>query len=246
MLVNKDIWLSKPRLFNDPFDCKLELSDEIDAGEYVETVERLLLKHFGTVGIFDGTLAGKDAVVEGFKSFLELYSNHIGIFSMSSVPTSILMWSHYAANHTGFCVELELDSTIDEMEGLHLLEVDYERHPDTSLWQAMEDWVDQSGLSKLGIQSLLGHKSKEWNYEEEWRLCILLGPEGDGRIVNLPGRISRIAFGLKMGHAERITTMNCLKSEDVEFYEAVRRPNSFDLCLSPFPWPHHLTEESTE
>lgn len=51
---------------------------------------------------------------KGLGKRLESFSKFHGIISLSATCTNIPMWAHYANNHIGFAVELEIDGTNPE------------------------------------------------------------------------------------------------------------------------------------
>lgn len=90
--------------------------------------------------------------------------NALGILSLSETPTDLLMWAHYAANHTGFVIELD------------------DRH--SWFWAQRPEGDDCGNLRKvtysdqpssLNLAELKAHevfytKGKKWEYEREWRI----------------------------------------------------------------------------
>lgn len=97
---------------------------------------------------------------------------------------NLLMWSHYANSHRGFCIEYELKQFLIDNKDIrqHLFPVIYmkkrpiyrdinsliESHFD--LRRAYEDGHDYVGREPLDdILPLCMIKSMDWSYEEEWR-----------------------------------------------------------------------------
>lgn len=88
------------------------------------------------------------------------------VYCLAEDPLSILMWSHYAAKHTGICLEFHLGNPLF----MKVLPVEYQDDfPDIDPSE-MYDRVDEAVLTK----------AKCWEYEKEFRL---IGgphlPEGD-------------------------------------------------------------------
>lgn len=103
-------------------------------------------------------------------------------FSESQLNT--LMWSHYADEHRGFCVEYDL-SLIDQTDDIwnHLFPVVYSSKrriatdvPKTAkeLHELKRDMEDNSEHCDEGflhdITALFLTKGKAWSYENEWRI----------------------------------------------------------------------------
>ena len=84
----------------------------------------------------------------------------------SEINDSILMWSHYAQNHKGFCIEYDL-SDWDCKD--HLKPVQYvdERH---YIRSNFADNLPPNAGREIMDAALF--KSAEWSYEKEWRLVM--------------------------------------------------------------------------
>jgi hypothetical protein len=120
----------------------------------------------------------------------------VGIFSLTEDPAHILMWSHYASQHTGIVVEFdENDSWFDQRrspsdEFRHLVRVTYVQNPQPRTW------------SKLNGADLLYTKNADWVYEREWRIIRTLNEGTETRIgifcFDVPPKVVRsIIFGFR-------------------------------------------------
>jgi hypothetical protein len=109
--------------------------------------------------------------------FQTWFGERFGILSLSEVPTSLLMWAHYAHSHTGMVLEVESDhaffrqQTILPMFGC-VRRVEYSRErPAIRVYDPCATSDEQ--LERLASQLLLT-KGKEWEYEREWRMILPL------------------------------------------------------------------------
>ena len=101
-----------------------------------------------------------------------------------------LMWSHYAASHSGFCVEFNIDKlkkslttdrahkTLYENIIKNLLPVHYATHrihiPKTTLGKIAKRKLsekDKITLANINMRAYIT-KSNVWKYENEWRLML--------------------------------------------------------------------------
>jgi len=106
---------------------------------------------------------------------------------MSETNNSPLMWSHYAKNHTGICVEYDLKKLEEEPFDLisHLFPVVYnderkifrdfsaliESHKE--LKKAIAENYVYDGVEDLDdILPLFLNKGTDWEYEKEWRILF--------------------------------------------------------------------------
>lgn len=161
------MWDSAPHNFNDAFDCDIAIDEQ---------------------AIFNNLLpaiSGGKTIRKGSPAWIQLKSNlhkqitllentfadqksSMGITCLSEVPDSLLMWSHYANNHRGFCVSYNLLALNQKLQ-FSAIPVLYTQ--ERVCLRSIP--LDQDALNKetmsLFIQSLTS-KSPEWSYEKEWRI----------------------------------------------------------------------------
>lgn len=228
-LANETVWLSKPKSFNDPFDCAITLDRDTYKQSMIDAIivamERTQQKNSREKELFKERPGDRDAFEALRDGVKDLFQN-IGICSFSAVPDHILMWSHYADHHKGFCVEY------DCREGTKLKElaqpVTYsESFPKVSASDLVGD--RQSEV----IDYLWLTKSSVWSYEQEWRVMM---PEGD-KGYQSPSKITTVIFGAKMPIDDRVTVRNILNDEvDVVYKEAILADGHFKLEIKDFGW----------
>ncbi|WP_010387416.1 DUF2971 domain-containing protein [Pseudoalteromonas rubra] len=101
-------------------------------------------------------------------TFNEQSNRLIGVLSLSELSTNLLMWSHYAHSHKGFCIGFDSTAQFfnqrrsESDEFYHLRKVEYSTHRPTNR------------MTQLDGTSLLLVKSDDWHYEQEWRMCARL------------------------------------------------------------------------
>jgi hypothetical protein len=96
------------------------------------------------------------------------------VCSFSARNDSILMWSHYAKDHTGFCIEYAVDRWPTDFRRM-LYPVTY-----STAQFDVTDYLTQSIETPGNFNNLFGHmaatrKSSDWSYEEEWRFVMPIG-----------------------------------------------------------------------
>jgi hypothetical protein len=98
------------------------------------------------------------------KSLFDMLGNSLGILSLSEVPINLLMWAHYAANHTGFVIEFDdkhpwfWAKLAETDEFRHLRKVSYLDKPPSPY---LTEWKGHDVFCS---------KLKMWEYEQEWRI----------------------------------------------------------------------------
>ncbi len=100
----------------------------------------------------------KNYIDEWNKKNVEKFKNDIVLFCGSLKNNHILMWSHYANQHKGFCIGFNY-RILGNLIGTDGKKVDYEDFPKIS---PNSYWADQ-------IDKRIFTKSKHWEYEQEVR-----------------------------------------------------------------------------
>lgn len=92
--------------------------------------------------------------------------------SFSAKNDSILMWSHYANCHTGFCMEYDFQTVSESTHKINrmLFPVIYSEN----LFDATKILIEKDSIPLVALLASL-YKSPEWSYEEEWRLTFPFG-----------------------------------------------------------------------
>jgi hypothetical protein len=216
ILIKKKIWLAKPESFNDPFDCNIRFKPK--------TNSEALKKYIDITGRSTGN-PDKDLEIylEGLKQFQNKDMKNFGVFAMSQINDNILMWSHYADKHKGFCIEFERlpNNLLGDYEITQPIDYccDY---PDV-------DPLDSTGnIDRFLFRKMLFSKAKDWAYEKEWRLAY---DEGDKEEA-MPANISSIIFGLKMLEQQKNDIREILKGQpEIRYQQAIEIQYQFRLKI---------------
>ena len=109
---------------------------------------------------------------------MKALNSTIGILCLTEAPDNILMWSHYAKNHTGFIIEF--DNSHDffdqrkkdhELRG-HVKKVRYSKHrPKVTIYDPN---LSKEENINIWINDFFWVKSVDWKYEKEWRIIYTL------------------------------------------------------------------------
>ncbi len=125
----------------------------------------------------------------------------IRVFCVSEERDNLLMWAHYAKDHTG--AVLELWSLPEEDNPLSIARpIEYASNPLPFFTEA--EWIDDmTGIKKLDFSAMYKRyayaKSDQWSYEREWRVWYPYS-EGKETFDTVPLRQSEVAavyFGCK-------------------------------------------------
>jgi hypothetical protein len=201
ILVRSRLWFSSPEDFNDPFDTSIKAVVDGDPQELRNRIDNIFKargmkwadRQREVARIMSRPQEIPLRVQETFKQ--TLYA--MGVCSFGGDPRSILMWSHYAANHEGFCLQFELAR---DVENLISLEVNYSEEYPVLIYI--------NGTDEL--MPLLLTKFKGWCYEKESRIII---PESARQYIDFrPAALSGIIIGCR-AKQETVEALNNLLAE---------------------------------
>ncbi len=250
ILTHLAVWFASPADFNDPFDCKIpyrfDLMSREDQYQRVYQIGRKTfpswdsekLKMETEKELRSNPLFSRDAEVASgaWEKYYNLIAKTYGVLSFAGNRKSILMWSHYADSHNGYCVEVDgkalayqlfnLSHTDDVYIGFR--RVQYEK----DLPEVIPTNDEEEDLERH--QSLLSSKSRDWSYEQEYRF-IYVGKTRLSRYIN-PDVIKRVILGCLMpqDHREEIAEIVHAKLPNTELWEAVRSNDKFKLDFRPW------------
>lgn len=225
-LINNTVWLSCPTVFNDPFDCAINLStdklkESLDHAISVIAEKRGIFKE--ELLNYDKVTFGDEIAYEKLRKSLKSAMQEIGVLCLSATPIEILMWSHYADNHKGFCVEYDFS------EGTVLRRIARpvfysENIPELSLKNIPAN--AQNNFLDICIFT----KAKQWEYEQEWRAIMHEG----NRCFQAPSEVKSIIFGARMPVDEKIMIHQALRNRNILFKEAKLREDRFAIEVMSF------------
>lgn len=115
----------------------------------------------------------EDAKPQFPAKFQQRFSNEVGVFSLTEVPNSTVMWAHYADRCRGIAYEFDTDdaffspvSSLPVAAGLVPI-----RYADLRPQVTLLDFdFGEEALSSRLLAMAFFTKSSEWSYEKEWRL----------------------------------------------------------------------------
>jgi hypothetical protein len=165
----------------------------------------------------------------------------VGVLSLSGTPSQMLMWAHYASQHSGFCIGFERSEGSLLKNNTNTKPINYsDRFPELDLDTLEMSWsvsVQDSSITdsmeikieEPHLQAVIYSKSREWEHEQEWRVLVSEG----GVLSTYPGPVRRMIFGLRCGDDSRKLIEKTIKEGPdqgtVEFAEVRSKPGSFDL-----------------
>ncbi len=164
---------------------------------------------------------------------------------LSENPKSILMWSHYADQHKGFCIEYDFNKAIGTDFPLkHLLKVTYSDDMIAINLQTLiqglrkkmdPNYMKDSAISQLSAETCLKAiltKNSAWEYEKEWR--IVLDNFSNIKIEKIP-YATKIILGINIEEKNKAALLKITKEKNppIPVYQAYLLPDRYEIGYYP-------------
>ena len=232
LLCENYIYFSKPSQFNDPFDCKAHWSIGETEEEKIKFFT-FILKQCGTSLDHVDEEEVKSNLIkmnwqkdptkhQQVKDIIDPLVENTGVLCFTEKPDNLLMWAHYAQNHTGLCIQFDFDEhgLLDEKCDKVIYSKNY---PLVNLAKEPEE-----NWAKIFLLT----KSKDWEYEHEWRFIDL---RGSGEKVVPHNFVRGIIFGLRMLDKNKNKIISWFKNRDYipKFYQAQKHEKRYSIKIIP-------------
>ena len=186
-LGNHKIMFSQYTDFNDPFECAANIDANNSAIEWADFLASQGVGADEIHNIVSNIIADSDEAAKTIKDAVHKTIIDSGIFCMTPKPNNLLMWAHYADQHKGACIKFDLLKDVTTFN--FPKSVDYS-----------DDYYSYNYLREQGKASMaIWHKSKEWAYEEEFRI---VKPTFHGLIEVKPDAVVEVIFGCRCSAAD--------------------------------------------
>jgi len=240
ILTHNELFLSSPKDFNDPFDTRIppnfiSLNTPEKKRAFVDRQTRTHLK----------MLSQKESDIEkkrlddelnldiwGFQQkyqdgWFQVHDERMGIISLSARWNSILMWSHYADNHQGFCIGFHEEKLRNSGLFARGGQVSYNRKDEMPFIDPLED----DHIIKAFIESHT--KAHDWRYEREYRLIRTFYegiPSDEDRAIRVPNDfIAEVILGMKINDEHRTRITKICQKKGIKVYQVEPVPFRFRL-----------------
>ena len=209
ILENNHMYCPAPSQLNDPFDCIVKLAPvnrerEID---------------------FQGR-TDREAGIQG------RVDRQTGVLSFSLRKDNVLMWSHYANNHRGLCLEFDMNEWTKNKRPCHLDKVQYCMSR-SFVTLSLEEQREAVALKKIAFT-----KHKDWHYENEWRMICSFRDRCAPYLKFPKPALTGVIFGLRMAGDDRCAMEQIIRDTDygnLTLYEAREDHDRFsvDIVVKP-------------
>ena len=232
ILIDRAIYFAAPHQLNDPYDCQLVIRDAVSGA--VEQARRE-----GNAAL-ERHLAGA-TVLEEIYAKLQADIQATGILALAKSPTCVLMWSHYAENHTGFALGFQFSEKFTTHRNTEqIIGAADAYYTDANPFSAfladflpratVADWNEfWTTMLEIGLRA----KGAAWGYEHEVRILR----KTPGTVSYDPSELREVVFGLNMPDAQRMTVRKLLSTPDWRHvqYRRIVRTDGFAVDVVPAP-----------
>jgi hypothetical protein len=242
LLTRQRVHCSDPANLNDPWDCRPWFDPtNLDRPEVLERFIDWVFSFGPTSPISEEDVRAMQrrlridknyrlGIFESFsRRFIDLIPGRWRLYCLTPYPDSTLMWSHYADNHKGICLEyLTASPLIGAAQEVKYL----------SLYP---EWAPYDLMAKREPHVLLT-KSLDWEYEREYRIICMA--EGVRREINdhplilrdgylrLPdGALESVIAGCESDY-ERIGSLVSRCAPQVKLKRAVRSAYKYEIQIT--------------
>jgi len=243
-LQNAYLYLPSAAELNDPYEFisfknRSNISDE----KYIEAFWITKTAQMNVSGCFDNKQIQKiiephwptnESKVEFIKNYIDELTTEIlqdikknwGILSLIADPNNLLLWSHYADSHKGYCLGFDRDVFYEAYPNEVFYPVTYsDDYPTVNMIYFIENFKTSMKIfwggsitpdeimdifSKSGFFKPMTTKNKIWELEKEWR-WIKMNSAGD-KVPFPKGFLKRIIFGKKMTDDHKRTIRNVFEN----------------------------------
>lgn len=235
ILTDNEIYLSSANQFNDPFDSSVPFQYSKRAFTKRNIYKRMLflakreyptlsddrLKKMCKERLESDFYKDKNYAKEFNEGFVKTVSEEIGVFSLSKDNNNLLMWSHYADSHRGYCIGFDHKMLL-ELSGSLGSVLYRKKFPRISVNPKNE---------ALDFLKLFRTKSKEWEYENEYRIIL---PKKARKILKYHDEcIKEIILGCNIQDKDKkdIIKIAKQKNSNIKFFETKRNSEKYELII---------------
>lgn len=229
-LFEGQLFIASPNNFNDIYDCKIpvryDLADDVHLKEQlIKSLKQISKEASNDINdkvakvLLNSNLFDKLKELSTDELFLSFLYSSTGIYSLTHRYDNLLMWAHYAKDHTGFCIGFDTEYLLDTGAD-YLGKVEYlKEYP-----MVLPSFLDDENLKKTVFS-----KSIDWKYEQEFRLFFKNITKRNVKIDK--EGIKKIYLGAKMNKFDKDIWMELINKylENIKIFEAKTDNEKFKL-----------------
>lgn len=194
---NGTIYFADYHKFNDPFECKANLDTLNSIQEWLQFLQDNNVPMPAAKSIAVQMVNNPKEARKYIENSVMSVQNTTGFLCLTTKNDNLLMWAHYASQHEGCCIKLDLLNDVD------------------NFWRIKKVVYDNNYLqynylrNNAGALDAICHKSNEWAYEEEYRVFQL---NHIGATTMRTGTIKEVYLGCRIDPAKKQAILDAIAS----------------------------------
>lgn len=232
------LYFQIPKKFNDPWDCKapepkIPRQANVIKSVYFDLAKKRGIREIQRRWALLSSQPRKDlknAVIDMYKAGFEVIRSSIGVYCLSCIPDSELMWSHYADSHKGYMLHFQIDYgeymnlSMNQQIGLPTAVMYKDKLEPLNLREYMDNPLD-------GLERLIKNKSSVWDYECEIRI---VNPHKSGFIKLPTGWLKSIVCGINIDPKLRDKLTSIASLRNLKVYNASMNDQDYKVDIPNF------------
>jgi hypothetical protein len=234
IFTHNQIYFAAPAKFNDPFDSKIDITYDGTSQQRKQFLLEKLSKVLKNVRRRELVAHVKKLIKEGkdvpqfrkaLRDSVQKMRTKIGVLSLTQKRANILMWAHYAAQHTGFC--LQFDSANPFFD--RAVKVGYK--PLRPVLNVLQHYRPQEEAEKLLV------KAPDWEYEQEWRIVDAVKGPGVQRFPEQA--LTGVILGCRISQQNKKHIIQWWRGRAYRpiLYQASEKEKQFGLDIRKMDYP---------
>lgn len=225
----------------DAYKPQIVISDDaVETAKASQDPLQSIAEHLSTLGVdFQGVSPSQWAdhcsiqlksLIDGIDAFLHQVRRDTKVCSFSATNDSILMWSHYADNHRGFCIEYNLEPLVPKhpfRNNLYPIIYSPELYNPMPWLKSLMD-PDRQQFNQIHPLMALIRKFDGWAYEQEWRLILFSPSPTEDYDLKVPAPV-RVFLGSRMGSTNKNELRAICEERGIELWQMQLAGDKYEL-----------------
>lgn len=226
-LDKESVWFSHPSKFNDPYDSSAVFFKDLMRAGWEDEMKKVNTTPF-EIKQLKKLIKEKEYTMNA--DFVEKGRDSIRVCCFTENKDSVLMWSHYADQHKGICVEYDFTSLpANDLRLKWLYPVIY-----SEILMNISEYINPDNLNPFMFMLSSMHKFRAWSYEKEWRMMISNGlmPEEAYQMMPTP---TAIYMGSRIDRDVSIYLGEFCYRKKIKLFQASFERNKFKMVFTELP-----------
>lgn len=239
-LKQRSVWFSAPAHFNDPFDCALSGidPDKVTDAECQDVLDEMLRSPGMSATLqmemrtADGKVTPKfresliKSLQRAFEDERKVRREQRGVACFSELRDDVMMWSHYADGHRGFCLEFSTASEPFSKAFPVSYQDTFPHIPANVLFRRERNPEEEDETVRKILQAFVLTKAPCWSYEHEWRAMHLQ----HSMLYTYDWRaLTGLYFGAAMEYAHKEIISLVVRDSPTQLYSMKTETRGFKL-----------------